>query len=645
MATIATLVVDVLADVSSLNRNLTKAGGSLDKFGAKASKIGSNMTRFITLPMLAIGGASIKMSIDFNAAMADVATLIPQSTERVNELKIAVQQMAIAHGKSTQDLARGLYQTISAFGDEAGQTIKILEINSKAATAGMATTEQAIALTSAVTKAYGDTTAEAVQKASDLAFLTVKLGQTTFPELAAAMGKATPMASALGISQEELAATFATLTGVTGTASEVAASFSASLTALLKTTPAMRSAIGELGFATAKSMIATLGMKGAFDALIGTTDGTQEAMVKLFGRMEGVKAVMTLTSSQSDVFEEKLVAMTNAAGATDEAFREVTQGVNAAGFAWKQMTSALTVAGQKIGDELAPILLDLFETLKPLGKAFLGMLGFFADLPKPVKIFAISIGALLAALGPMLFIVGQVASALVAFGVSASTISGVLSAVGAALLALGGPITLTIAAVVAMIAIWVKFGDDIKAIVSGAVGKVIDAFQWLFDRVVGNSIIPEMVDKIGLNISRLDQLLVDRVAEQTAAVAQSYAGMADIAVGSINRIIGAASSLVPRAATTAGEGGFIDTAENISRAFLSRRAQGVTPAQQDQARLHHAAAAIAATTAANPFPAAAINISFNTLVSDARTNQLMARLVSDAVTRALRSRGVRLQTT
>ena len=59
-------------------------------------------------------------------------------------------------------------------------------------------------LLSAVTKGYGDTSAEAVQKAADLSFATVRLGQTTFPELAAAMGKVIPLASTLGVEQEQL---------------------------------------------------------------------------------------------------------------------------------------------------------------------------------------------------------------------------------------------------------------------------------------------------------------------------------------------------------------------------------------------------------------------------------------------------------
>lgn len=59
--------------------------------------------------------------------MANVATLIPGATQRVQTLKAAVRDLSVAHGKDSQDLASGPYQTISAFGDRAGRTMEILE--------------------------------------------------------------------------------------------------------------------------------------------------------------------------------------------------------------------------------------------------------------------------------------------------------------------------------------------------------------------------------------------------------------------------------------------------------------------------------------------------------------------------------------
>ena len=385
---------------------------SFDRFGTRATAAGQALSVGLTTPIVGLGTIALRSATQFNKGMANVATLIPGNTARVNELKGAVQQLAIAHGKDTTDLAAGLYQTISAFGDQAGDTLRVLEINSKAATAGVATTEQAIALTSSVTKAYGDTSATAVQKVSDLAFLTVKLGQTTFPELAASMGRAVPIAAKLGVSQEELSAGFATLTGVTGNTSEVSTQLAAILRALLKPTPALAAAVDGLGFSNAQALVETLGLKGGLEALIGETDGTNESIGKLFGRAEALNAVFALTGTQSDTFNEKLAAMQDAAGATDTAFREQTEGVNRAGHAWDRLKAKFTVASQQIGDQLAPVLLDLAGALRPVKDVVIGLIDRLTQLSGSQKAVALSAIALGAGLGPVLLLFGGVARAL-----------------------------------------------------------------------------------------------------------------------------------------------------------------------------------------------------------------------------------------
>ena len=215
MASIGSLWVDLKLSQASFTKGLSQARRRLTSFRASAqnwTQAGLALGGF-SAALGGVAAAAGRASMALNKGMANVATLIPENTARVAELKTAVQDLAVAHGRDTQDLTAGLYQTISAFGDQAGRTMEILRINSEAAAAGVASTEDAIALTSAVTKSYGDTSAEAVQKASDLAFVTVRLGQTSFPELAAAIGKTTPLAAALGVRQEELAASYATLSG------------------------------------------------------------------------------------------------------------------------------------------------------------------------------------------------------------------------------------------------------------------------------------------------------------------------------------------------------------------------------------------------------------------------------------------------
>ena len=247
------------------------AADSLNKFGSNLQGIGTKLSLGITAPLVAIGGAAVAMSVKFNESMANIATLIPGSTERVVELKESVEAMAIATGKSTSDLAGGLFQVISSFGDSA-DSAKILGITARAATAGLATTEQALSLVSAVTKGYGEVNAATIQKAADLAFVTNKLGQTTFPELANSIGRVVPLAAELKVSQEELFGVMATATGVTGKAAEVSTQLRGVLQGFLAPTADMTELFNELGFETGKAALEQLGFQGALEAVVKGAD-------------------------------------------------------------------------------------------------------------------------------------------------------------------------------------------------------------------------------------------------------------------------------------------------------------------------------------------------------------------------------------
>ena len=416
----ANMEVSVLLTlVDKLQGPLGKVGDSFRKFGdqakvaaAKVATVGQKMalvgnqsiaagkslTRSLTLPLVALAGVAAKTAIDFNKGMANIATLIPGNTERINELGAAVRQMAKDTGTSTSDLSDGLYQVVSAFGDSA-DAVNQLDTANKAAIAGMSTTTDAINLLSAVTKGYGDTSVEAQKKASDLAFTTVRLGQTTFPELAASMGQVVPVASALNVSQEELFASFATLTGVTGNTSEVATQLRGAMSALMKPTTEMSKAITSLGYDTAESLLQSEGLVGGFRKLVGTTGGTTEEVGALFGRVEALNGVLALTGNQAETFDSKFSEMQNTIGATDAAFREQTEGVNKSGFSMKKLLATLKDLSITVGQMLLP-------ALETFGGLLGGIADFFSSLPGPIKTAIVMLGGLAAALGPLLMLHG-----------------------------------------------------------------------------------------------------------------------------------------------------------------------------------------------------------------------------------------------
>lgn len=457
-------------DVDKAVRDSERSFAGFDKLGSVLSGIGTSLTAAITLPLVGIATAAAKFSTDFNASMANVATLIPNSTARVNELKLSVQEMAIATGKSTKDLTGGLYQVISAFGDTS-DTVKILEINARAAAAGLATTADAINLTSAITKAYGDTSAEAVQKVSDLAFQAVKLGVTTFPELAGSMGTVTPMAQSMGVSLEELFGIYATLTGVTGNTDEVTTQFKGTLTGFAKPSEDMKVALKKIGFESGQTAVQTLGLKGTLDKLLTVVGGNTLELAKLFENTRAWVGIQALAGSQSETFKAKMIEMGNATGATTAAFDEQTKGINKLGFQWEQMKQQLAVIAQKLGDALAPAFAAALQAAQPLLDFAKDAVIKFDDLSVPVKQAGIAFAVFAASIGPIIFISGQlississISSGIAALGAVGVTASGTLTAVGVALTAVA--VALSIFEVKDIATNFVSLADAIKLVSS-----------------------------------------------------------------------------------------------------------------------------------------------------------------------------------
>lgn len=387
----------------------TGFGNGLAAGGDRAARIGDKLTLGVTLPLVGLGAAAFSASKQFNNGMANIATLIPGNTARVNELKTGIRDLSVEVGKSTSDMSDGMFQVISAFGDSA-ESLDLLNINARAAAAGQATTTEAINLTSAVTKGYGDTSQEAVRKASDLALLAVRMGQTDFPQLAGSIGKVIPMAQNLGVTQEELFGSMATFTGVTGEAAEVATQMRGAMQGLQAPTADARSALEAAGFASGQAAVEQLGLAGAIGLLTDAAEETGKPLQSFLGSVEGQTFALGLAGAQAEDYERKLAAMGQAAGTTDEAFAEQTEGVNAAGFELEQAKVKAEVMAQQLGDGLAPALIDVLDAAQPVVDGIAAMAQMFAEAePGQQKMILGAVG-IVAALGPMMSIFGRVAS-------------------------------------------------------------------------------------------------------------------------------------------------------------------------------------------------------------------------------------------
>ncbi len=321
----------------------------------KAALIGT-AAAFTTVA--AAGSVAVSQAIEYQSQMQNVGTLLDGDVKgKLQSMSKELKQVSIDTGVSTSDLSDGLYQVVSAFGESA-ESVKQLEIAAKAAKAGNATTTDSVNLLSAVTKGYGDTSAEAMQKASDLAFLTVKLGQTSFPELASSIGQVVPLASTLKVSQEELFGAMSTLTGVTGGTAEVTTQLKATMQSFLSPSAEMEKALQGMGYASGAAALESEGLGGILAQLMNSVNGDTVAFANLFSSVEAKNAVLALAGSQAENFAEKTDAMRTATGAADAAFKTQTASVAA-------MTAKVKNAGSvmltSLGEKALPYIQTALE--------------------------------------------------------------------------------------------------------------------------------------------------------------------------------------------------------------------------------------------------------------------------------------------
>lgn len=290
----------------------------------------------------------------FGAAMKAANTMAGKNAEGFAKLKNQVAGVAKNVPVARDELANGLYQVISN-GVPEDNWIDYLNKSAKASVGGIADLGETVKVTSTVIKNYGLAwdSAESVQ---DKIQLTAKNGVTSFEQLAQALPRVTANASTLGVSVDELLASFATLTGVSGNTNEVATQMAAIFTALVKPSSEATEMAEKMGIEfNAASIQAAGGLRNfltQLDASVkeyAAANGVleQEVYAKLFGSAESLRALTPLTNQLAEKFSENVDAMANSAGTINAAYNEMSSTGSATTQMLKNQLGAITdvVAG------------------------------------------------------------------------------------------------------------------------------------------------------------------------------------------------------------------------------------------------------------------------------------------------------------
>lgn len=269
-------------------------------------------------------------SRSFGGAMAAANTMAGKSGEEFAKLKDQVAELSHEVPVARDKLANGLYQVISN-GVPENNWITFLNKSAHASVAGIANLEETVKVTSTIIKNYG-LDWEAAGSIQDKIQLTAKNGVTSFEQLAQALPRVTSQAATLGVSVDELMATFSTLTGVSGDTAEVSTQLAAIFTALIKPSSEAAEMAQQMGIQFDAAAIKAAGGMEQFLQQLGKSvqeysksSGVleQEVYGKLFGSAESLRALTPLMGNLSDKFSENVSSMKDSAGTIDNTFDTV----------------------------------------------------------------------------------------------------------------------------------------------------------------------------------------------------------------------------------------------------------------------------------------------------------------------------------
>jgi len=341
-----------LDKLTGSSRKTEKATDSLRRANEKLNKVLKVMAFAAVAAGIAATTYALKKSITMYAAfekeMANVSTLLNTNVVSMGKLQKELLGLNANLGSATE-LTKGLYQALSA-GVDAAKAVEFVGRAARAAKAGLSDTFTAVDAGTTILNAFGMATKDATF-VYDLMFKTVKEGKTTFGELASAVGKISPIASAAGVSVTEMHAALATLTKGGFKTTEASARLATALGTIIKPSSEAQKLAESLGLEFNATALRSKNLSGFLQDVTKATGGSVEKMALLFGGMESLSVMLALAGKQSEEFADILEGMGYVTGEVDEAFDKVKVTLTEV---WETFKNTIGKQAIMLGEKLAP---------------------------------------------------------------------------------------------------------------------------------------------------------------------------------------------------------------------------------------------------------------------------------------------------
>lgn len=491
------------SEADKVSKNMaTNVGNNIIGIGKSMTSVGSALTKSVTVLLLGIGAAGLKVASDFDSAMSGVKAISGATGEEfdalrakaielgstafsANEVAVAMTEMAKAGWDSQQilDGMSGVLDAAAASGENLGTVSTII----------------ADAITGFGMEAKEST------RVADLLTQAANSGTIGINDLGESFKYIAPVAGSMGLSIEDVTTALSamSMSGIKG--SQAGTSLRGVLTRMVKPTDQVAAAMDELGIVltnsdgTFKSLDQILSeMRGSFS---GLTDEQKTYYAATLAGQEGMSGLLSLLNMSQEEYDEIAASMDNATGVAKETAEVMRDNLSAD---VEELMDSLESLAITLASLLVPALRDFVQWLTQL-------INKFTALSPETQKTILTIAGIAAAIGPVLLVLGKltssVGSIITTFGKIPGAIANAKSAFTAVSAAIGGisaPVVAVVAAIGVLIAafanLW-KTNEEFRNNIIGIWNEIKDTLSGFFDGIV------ERLNALGFDFKNIMDVL------------------------------------------------------------------------------------------------------------------------------------------
>lgn len=537
------------SEADSTSKNVaSKIGSNLSGVGKGLTSVGTTLTKNVTVPLLAVGTAGLKVATDFEKGMSEVKAISGATGKDFDALREKAIELGADTAFSAGEVAEAMTEMAKA-GWNSQQIIDGMEGVLAAAAAsgeGLATVSTIVADTiTGFGLAASDST-----KVADLLTQAANSGTIGITDLGESFKYIAPVAGAMGLSVEDVTTAISAMSmaGIKG--SQAGTSLRTMLSRMVKPTDAVEAAMTELGISitnqdgTMKSLDRIVSnLRDSFD---GLTESEKAKYAATLAGQEGMSGMLSLLNLTEEEYNAIAESMGNANGVAAETAAVMQDNLQSK---IEQLGGSLESLAIKLSDYVIPYLqrfvswltelVDKFTNLDPeMQKTILKFAGIAAIAGPALVVlgkFTSGVGGLITTLGKAPGAISKLAGGISSIGTKlsgttaatstatqgATTLGSSFKALGSALAAMPPIVYIIIAIIIVLTAafttLWKKneeFRDKIKEIWSG----IVSMFQNFGTQIT------DKINSLGFNFENFGEILKALWTEFTELLAPIFIG-------------------------------------------------------------------------------------------------------------------------